>query len=155
MGPNYGTGGGFDFRHLRAFLINSLILHSILSNLLPHHFHFLFPNVMKRAIIAVALTLIVAGSWAFHPKIAEPSGYMYVIGHIYTNYSLIIINPDGESATQVIDESLHSNSPDKISKATLQLRQAEIRKINELKLAGWKVINMAVDRGDIVYLLEK
>lgn len=102
------------------------------------------------------LVLLAIGcSFAFYPKQVEPSGYIMVIGRVYTNYSLIIIGPTGETVTQIIDNSLHRNSSEKSANAFLQLQQAEIRKLNELKQAGWKITSMSIDRGDTVYILEK
>ena len=110
---------------------------------------------MKKIFVLAAVSLAAAGSWAFYPKATGPGGYMIIIGRINTNYSLITISPTGETTTQVIDDSYHGNSLDKQNKAYLQLKQAEIQKINELKMAGWKITSMSTDRIAVVYLMEK
>ena len=109
---------------------------------------------MKKTILLAALALTAVTSWAFYPKAAEPTGYMMVIGRTYTNYSLITIAPTGEIVTQVIDEHSYNNT-DKSNKAASYLNQAEIRKINELKQAGWKVTSMSNNARNLMYLLEK
>ena len=101
-----------------------------------------------------ALAFVAAGSWAFYPKAAEPSGYMMVTSSNFPGYSITIISPSGELINQVVDSKRYLS-------AKQELRKAEISKINELKQAGWKVISTSmhsngfVRPGDYVYLLEK
>ncbi|MGI4884174.1 MAG: hypothetical protein ACRYFR_04370 [Janthinobacterium lividum] len=115
---------------------------------------------MKKTFVLAALALAAVGSWAFYPKAVEPSGYMMVIGRTYPDYSLTTITPAGESTTQVIDSKSYI-LPNKLVAASEALRIAEIRKINELKAAGWKVNSMSVYSSNReyseqeVYLLEK
>ena len=115
---------------------------------------------MKKILILAALSLAAAGSWAFFPKAAEPSGYMMVIGRVYTGYSIIVVNPTSETVTKVIDPKNYG-TPYKSDLADTELRKAEISKINELKQEGWKVVSMSVHSSqslvyrEDVYLLEK
>ena len=114
---------------------------------------------MKKAFLFVALALIVASSWAFYPKAAEPGGYMMVISSFTPNYSITIISPTGETVNQGIDSKTFS--PKQRVATNQELLKAEIRKVNELKQAGWKVISASArpngfaGSGDYVYLLEK
>ena len=109
---------------------------------------------MKKMFLFAALAFVAAGSWAFYPKAAEPSGYMMVTSSNYPDYSITIISPSGELINQVVDSKRHLS-------AKQELRKAEISKINELKQAGWKVISASMrpngfsGSGDYVYLLEK
>lgn len=114
---------------------------------------------MKKFILVGALTLAAAGSWAFHPKATEPGGYMMVISSSFRNYSIIVISPTGEAVTQIIDSKPFTAG--RSAAANLELYKAEIRKVNELKQAGWKVISASMRPngysgfGEYVYLLEK
>ena len=59
---------------------------------------------MKKMFLSAALALAVAGSWAFYPKAAEPTGYMMVISSCaYKDSGLITITPDGKSETVAIE----------------------------------------------------
>ena len=115
---------------------------------------------MKKMFLFAALALVAAGSWAFYPKAAEPSGYMMVTSSNFPGYSITIISPSGELVNQVVDPKSYSSAK-QIVTANQKLYKAEISKINELKQAGWKVIsasmhsNDLIKPGDYVYLLEK
>ena len=115
---------------------------------------------MKKMFLFAALALIAAGSWAFYPKTAEPSGYMMVTSSNFLDYSITIISPSGKLVNQVVDSKTHLSAK-QIVTANQELRKAEISKINELKQAGWKVISASMRPngfsgfGDYVYLLEK
>ena len=115
---------------------------------------------MKKMFFLAALALVAAGSWAFYPKAAEPSGYMMVTSNNYLDYSITIISPNGELVNQVVDSKKHSSTKQAVT-ANQELRKAEISKINELKRAGWKVVSASMRPngfsgfGDYVYLLEK
>ena len=115
---------------------------------------------MKKMFLFAALAFVAAGSWAFYPKAAEPSGYMMVTSSNFLDYSITIISPSGELVNQVVDSKAHSSARQAVT-ANQELRKAEISKINELKRAGWKVISASMrpngfsGSGDYVYLLEK
>ena len=115
---------------------------------------------MKKMFLFAALAFVTAGSWAFYPKAAEPSGYMMVTSSEASNYSITTISPSGELINQVVDPKTY-NSAKQMVTANQELYKAEISKINELKQAGWKVISASMrpnnfsGSGDYVYLLEK
>ena len=115
---------------------------------------------MKKFFALAAVALAAAGSWAFYPKAAEPGGYMMVIGRTSPDYSIITITPTGESNNQIVDPKNYGFIS-KLATASVELRKAEIRKINELKTTGWKVNSMSVYSNaheyseQDVYLLEK
>ena len=115
---------------------------------------------MKKMFLFAALALVAAGSWAFYPKAAEPSGYMMVTSSSLLDYSITIISPSGELVNQVVDSKTHRSAKQAVM-ANQELRKAEVSKINELKRAGWKVISASMrpngfsSFGDYVYLLEK
>ena len=115
---------------------------------------------MKKMFLFAALAFVTAGSWAFYPKAAEPSGYMMVTSSEAPNYSITIISPSGELVNQVVDPKSYISAK-QIVAANQELRKTEISKINELKRAGWKVISASMRPsgfpgfGDYVYLLEK
>ena len=95
---------------------------------------------MKKIFVLAAVSLAAAGSWAFYPKATEPGGYMMVISSDIPNYSITTISPTGETVIQVIDSKTYSVTS-KIVAANQELHKAEIRKINELKQTGWKIIS--------------
>ena len=115
---------------------------------------------MKKMFLFAALAFVAAGSWAFYPKAAEPSGYMMVTSSNFPSYSITIISPSGELVNQVVDPKKYDSARQMVA-ANQKLYKAEISKINELKQAGWKVISASmhsngfVRPGDYVYLLEK
>lgn len=115
---------------------------------------------MKKIFVLAAVSLAAAGSWAFYPKATEPGGYMMVISSDIPNYSITTISPTVETVNQVIDSKVYSTVSKKVA-ANQELHKAEIRKINELKQTGWKIIsasnhpNHFLASGDYVYLLEK
>ena len=115
---------------------------------------------MKKIFLFTALAFVVAGSWAFYPKGAESSGYMMVTSSNFPNYSITIISPTGEIVNQVVKLNTFGSPKQKVT-ANRELHKAEIIKINELRQAGWKVINSSTQpngftgSGDYVYILEK
>ena len=115
---------------------------------------------MKKMFLFATLAFVAAGSWAFYPKAAEPSGYMMVTSSNFPSYSITIISPSGELVNQVVDPKKYDSARQMVA-ANQKLYKAEISKINELKQAGWKVISASmhsngfVRPGDYVYLLEK
>ena len=115
---------------------------------------------MKKIFLFAALALAATGSWAFYPKATEPGGYMMVVGSNYPDNVIITIGPSGETTTQIIDPKTYGKAT-KLAAANIELHKAEVRKINELKLAGWKVTSMSAHPNSYVaffeevYLLEK
>ena len=96
---------------------------------------------MKKVFLSAALALAVAGSWAFYPKAAEPSGYTMVVARInFDNASILTITPDGKKSTQEITARLYP-SIDKTVAAHESLHEAEVLKINSLRSTGWKLIS--------------
>ena len=120
---------------------------------------------MKKVFLSVALALAVAGSWAFYPKAAaEPGGYMMVISRFTgTGFSgkntLSVVAPDGQIQTQETD--VKAGNVIKVANSFDQMHLSELKKINELRLQGWRVVNStqnSVSGGAItetIYLLEK
>ena len=121
---------------------------------------------MKKVFLSAALALAVAGSWAFYPKAAADAsgGYMMVIsrfsgGGFSAKNTLSVIAPDGQVQTQEADAKTGTIS--KVAGSFDQMHVTELKKINELQLAGWRVVNStqnSVGNGAItetIYLLEK
>jgi hypothetical protein len=119
---------------------------------------------MKKVFVSAALALAVAGSWAFYPKAAEPGGYMMVVSRFTgTGFggknTLSTISPDGQIQTQEADAK--SGSINKVANSFDQMHLSELKKINELKLQGWRVVNStqnSVGNGAItetIYVLDK
>ena len=120
---------------------------------------------MKKVFLSAALALAVAGSWAFYPKAAaEPMGYMMVISRFSGSAfggknTLSTISPDGQIQTQETDAK--SGTINKVANSLDQMHFNELKKINELRLQGWQVVNStqnSVGGGAItetIYLLDK
>ncbi|RAK66910.1 hypothetical protein [Hymenobacter edaphi] len=117
---------------------------------------------MKKLLLPALLLVTALGSWAFYPKTAEPQGYMMVIGRIAGNgfsakNSISTIMPDGQMQTQELDAKTGSVS--KLTGSFDQLHQAELKKLNELRQVGWRVVNSTqMTAGaaiETTYLLDK
>lgn len=99
---------------------------------------------MKKIHFFAALLLTAIGSWAFYPKAAAPSGYMMVVSRFSVTFggaknSVSVITPDGQIQTQEINAQ--RGSVNKLIEANDQRHASELKKINELQQAGWRVIN--------------
>ena len=120
---------------------------------------------MKKVFLSAALALAVAGSWAFYPKApADASGYMMVIGRFSGSAfggknTLSTISPDGQIQTQEADAK--SDTLNKVANSFDQMHLNELKRITELRLQGWHVVNStqySVGGGAIaetIYLLDK
>ena len=99
---------------------------------------------MKKVFLSAALALTVAGSWAFYPKAAaEPGGYMIVIGRGLpfngASASITTIGPDGVITETEIEAE--KGSAAKFNESLNELHRAELKKINELRMAGYHLIS--------------
>ena len=120
---------------------------------------------MKKVFFSAALALAVAASWAFHPKAADPGGYMMVIGSGFSSgfnsYSatITVVQPNGERQTEGVDTRLFSRKDR--SGGFVDLHKAELLQVNQLAAQGWRVISVTQSnsiQGNINetnYLLEK
>ena len=98
---------------------------------------------MKKVFLSAALALAVAGSWAFYPKAAEPTGYMMVIGSatfsgFTSKAEVTLVTPDGKATVEDVDA--RNGSAKKVTESLTVLHQAEMKKLNELKQQGWKIV---------------
>lgn len=120
---------------------------------------------MKKVFLSAALTLAVAGSWAFYPKAAaDTTGYMMVISRFTgsgfsAKNTLSVITPDGQIQTQEADAK--TGTINKVAGSFDQMHLTELKKINELQQQGWRIVNStqnSVGNGAItetIHLLEK
>ena len=94
---------------------------------------------MKKLIILAGLPVIVAGLFAFLPKAEEPAGYMMVTA--YTELKglggavgyVVTVGPDGQIVKK--DEVPIKS----LSQAPIELRIAQLPRINELRRQGWTI----------------
>lgn len=99
---------------------------------------------MKKVFLPVALSLAVAGSWAFYPKApAEATGYMMVIGSatfsgFTSKAEVTVVTPDGKATVEDVDA--RNGSAKKVTESLTVLHQAELKKLNELKRDGWRIV---------------
>lgn len=111
----------------------------------------------------LALTLF-GGAWALYAKAPQANGYMMVISRFSgTSFSskgsIITISPDGQTQTQEMDTK--TGSVNRIVGSLDQLSVSELKTVNDLRAAGWRVRNVTpviLGGGSItetVYLLEK
>lgn len=117
---------------------------------------------MKKTLCVLTLLAVAAGSWAFYPKAVEPQGYMMVVSRL-TVYgtsaknTVTTIAPDGQ--LQTVEVEAKTGSMSKIVTTYDQLHQLELKKLNELRQAGWHVVNTArSDEGgfnEVTFLLDK
>ncbi|WP_210513739.1 hypothetical protein [Hymenobacter terricola] len=98
---------------------------------------------MKKAFLSAALALAVAGSWAFYPKAAEPTGYMMVIGSatfagFTSKAEVTVVDPTGK--VTVADVDARNGSAKKVTESLAVLHQAELKQLNALKQQGWSIV---------------
>ncbi|MBD2767084.1 hypothetical protein IC235_04140 [Hymenobacter sp. BT664] len=98
---------------------------------------------MKKIFLPTALLLAVATSWAFYPKATEPTGYMMVIGSatfagFTSKAEVTVVDPTGKVSVQDVDA--RNGSAKKVTESLTILHQAELKKLNELKQQGWKIV---------------
>ncbi|SDY74240.1 hypothetical protein [Hymenobacter psychrophilus] len=119
---------------------------------------------MKKIIPFAGLLLAAACSWAFYPKPAEPTGYAMVISRfsgsaLNAKNTLSIIMPNGE--VQVQETDAKSGTIKKVANSFDLMHLEELKKLNELRQNGWRVVNstqISVGAGTInetIYVLEK
>ncbi|GAA4368352.1 hypothetical protein GCM10023185_41040 [Hymenobacter saemangeumensis] len=120
---------------------------------------------MKKALSFAALLLAAAGSWAFYPKPAEPSGYMMVIGSGRTSglasytASITVVQPTGEEQAREIDTK--SLTRKNVMSGFVDLHKAELAQLNQLSAQGWRVVAVTQSNSfqgalnETTYLLEK
>lgn len=98
---------------------------------------------MKKIFYLPLLALVAAGSWAFYPKPAEPSGYMMVIGSatfagFTSKAEVTIVDATGKATVEEVDA--RNGTAKKVTESLTVLHQAELKKLNELKQQGWSII---------------
>ena len=99
---------------------------------------------MKKVFLSAALALAVAGSWAFYPKApTDATGYMMVIGSatfagFTSKAEVTVVTPDGKATVEDVDA--RNGSARKVTESLTVLHQAELKKLNELKLQGWSIV---------------
>lgn len=119
---------------------------------------------MKKIFPFVGLLLAAACSWAFYPKAAESSGYAMVISRfsgtaLNARNTLSIIMPNGDMQVQETD--VKTGTIKKVASSFDLMHLEELKKLNELRQNGWRVVNstqMSVGDGTInetIYVLEK
>lgn len=120
---------------------------------------------MKKFFSLLAFLFLVGTSAAFAQATPEPTGYMMLIGNAtfagFTSKAYITtVTPDG----QVSKEEVPANnwSMKQIAESLAALRQAELKKINELTRAGWVVAHVSTETAapgvvlfQTTYMLEK
>lgn len=99
---------------------------------------------MKKVILSAALVLAVAGSWAFYPKAAEPTGYMMVIGNFTLNgftadANVTTILPDGQQTEVAVEVKVRN--AEKVTVGFVEVQKAALAKVNALAKEGWQVVN--------------
>lgn len=119
---------------------------------------------MKKLVPAAALLLAALGSWAFYPKAAANPEYMMVVSRFAgTGFggknTISTLSPGGQVETTEVDAK--AGSLNKMAGSYDQLHLNELKKLNELRLAGWRVVNstqISVGSGTInetTFLLER
>jgi hypothetical protein len=119
---------------------------------------------MKRLLFLATLLVTAVGTWPFYPKAAEPTGYLMVISRFAgTGFgcksTISTVSPNGQIEATEVDAK--AGSLNKLSTSYDQLHQSELKKLNELRQAGWRVVNstqVSVGNGAInetTFLLEK
>jgi len=120
---------------------------------------------MKKLALFTALGLAVAGSWAFYPNSAAPTGYLMVVGSGRPGPSsdvpeITIIQPNGESQVQRLS-TIKVGGERNTTAAAVELHRAELVKINSLVAQGWRVAHVTQSTVGIgattetVYMLER
>jgi hypothetical protein len=123
---------------------------------------------MKKVFLSAALALAVAVSWAFYPKAAAQPARMMVVGSFAINgygadIGLATISETGEQKNEEVPFKGKSISREGATAALLQLRAAELSKVQVLSREGWVLTHITpasatgVNLGlsQTVYLLEK
>ena len=120
---------------------------------------------MKKLLLLGTLGLAAAGSWAFYPHAAAPSGYLLVVGSGRPDTKssvpeITVIQPDGQRRVQRLSDIKVGTERSNTSAAT-DIHRAELLTINGLVAQGWRVAHVTqstVGAGAVtetVYLLER
>jgi len=120
---------------------------------------------MKKFLLFAALGLAAAGSWAFYPEAAAPTGYLMVVGSGRPGTTssvpeIVIIQPDGTRQVQRLPE-VKIGTERNSTAAAVEMHRAELLRINALVAQGWRVAHVTQSTVGVgattetVYLLEK
>jgi hypothetical protein len=120
---------------------------------------------MKKLVLYTALGLAAAGSWAFYPNNAAPTGYLMVVGsgRPGTNSvspEITVIQPNGESQVQRLN-NIKVGTERNTTAAAVELHRAELLKVNSLVALGWRVAHVTQSTVGVgattetVYMLER
>jgi hypothetical protein len=117
---------------------------------------------MNKNILVGMLALIAAGSWAFYPKAEATNGYMMVVSRLSgsafsTKINISTISPEGQTQTQEFDAK--SGNVSKFTGSLDQLHIVELKKLNELRAVGWRVVTSTQSNASVsienTFILEK
>ncbi len=89
---------------------------------------------MKKLVYGAALLMVAAGSFAFLPKEADAPKYMMLVANP-TNRTLFTISPEGLVQGGKVNLEAKSGILER-----LQVRQAELATLNDLRKLGWVII---------------
>ncbi|MFD1873559.1 hypothetical protein [Hymenobacter bucti] len=120
---------------------------------------------MKKILLLVVLGLTAAGSWAFYPKAAAPTGYLMVVGSGRPGTTssvpeITTIQPDGTRQVQRLPE-IKIGTERNSTAAAVEMHRVELLKINALVAQGWRVAHVTQSTVGVgattetVYLLER
>ena len=120
---------------------------------------------MKKLLLFAGLGLATAGSWAFYPNSAAPTGYLMVVGSGRPGTDSYVpeittIQPNGQEQVQRLT-NIKVGTERYSTAAGVALHKAELLKINELSTQGWRVVSITQSTVGVgattetVYLLER
>ena len=120
---------------------------------------------MKKLLFFATLGLAAAGSWAFYPEAAAPTGYLMVVGSgrpgaNSTAPEITVIQPNGESQVQRLT-NIKVGTERNTTAAAVELHRAELLKVNSLAAQGWRVAHVTQSTVGVgattetVYMLER
>lgn len=92
---------------------------------------------MKKMILLAALVLVAGVSFAFLPKIEEPTSYLVVSGNYFAGDATLTVSSAGESTVAEI------RTKGKLREILSTIAQAELAKLEELRKSGWTVTHMS------------
>jgi hypothetical protein len=119
---------------------------------------------MKKLLLFATLGLAAAGSWAFYPEAAVPTGYLMVVGSGRPGTTssvpeIVVIQPNGTRQVQQLPE-VKIGTERNSTAAAVEMHRAELLKINALVAQGWRVAHVTQSTVGVgattetVYLLE-
>jgi len=121
---------------------------------------------MKKVLLSAALTLAVAGSWAFYPNAAPtPTGYLMVVGSGRPGNDsyvpeIVTIQPGGKQQVQRLT-NLKPSSDRSTTDVAVALHHAELLQVNALAAKGWRLVSIAQSTVGVgattetVYMMER